>query len=95
MGTSAATVCGSGLVLDDSGPVYVVDVVSDAQIAGCGANGRSVRFYFTPTGSSGGRLATQTGTWTGAGPKALNLTLGAELERKGIIQLVASDKTNY
>jgi len=92
-GTS--TVCGTGTVLNSGGPVYVVDVVSNAQTTGCGVNGRSVRFYFTPTASAGGRLASETATWTGAGPKQQNLTLGAELVVRGRIPLVASDKVNF
>ena len=92
---SNSTVCGNGSVQNDaSGPVYVVDVVSDSQRSGCGKAGRQVRFYFSPAGASAGRLAAETGTWNSPGPKLQNLTLGAELttHRYGI--LVASDKSN-
>jgi hypothetical protein len=91
---SNSTVCGAGTVQDVSGPVYVVDVVSDAQIKGCGKSGRSVRFYFTPQGSTGGRLAGETASWSGAGPKQQDVTLGAALTQRRYGVLVASDKTN-
>ena len=85
-------VCGSGTVQDVNGPVYVVDVVSDSQIKGCGKNGRTVMFYFTPTGSQGGRLATETGSWSSAGPKLQSLTLGPPLTQRRYTVFVASDK---
>ena len=92
---SNSTVCGVGAVQNDaSGPVYVVDVVSDAQRSGCGKAGRQVRFYFSPVGAASGRLANETGTWTVAGPKLQNLTLGAALTTKRYGILVASDKSN-
>ncbi len=92
---STSTVCGAGIVQTDAGaPVYVVDVVSDSQRAGCGRSGRSVRFYFTPSGGQGGRLANESASWTGAGPKIQALTLGAPLTQRRFGVQVASDKTN-
>lgn len=78
---STSVTCGSGMVGTDGGQtVYVVDVVHESQKQGCGAVGRSVRFYF-PSGNPGigGRLAAETGTWTGSGPVQLNLTAGPQL----------------
>lgn len=93
---SVSTVCGTGSVQNDAGgPVYVVDVVSDAQRPGCGKPGRTVQFYFTPFGGTNGRLAVETGTWpASAGPKAQNLTLGAPLTEKRIAVHVAKDGVN-
>ena len=92
---ATSTVCGSGVVQNDaSGPVYVVDVVSDSQRAGCGRSGRQVRFYFTPSGATGGKMASESGTWDKAGPKLQNLTLGAPLGIRLYGTLVASDKSN-
>lgn len=93
-GTS--TVCGVGQVLEDGGKtVYVVDVAAQSQIAGCGATGRQIRFYFAPTGNTAGRLASQAATWTGAGPRNQNLTAGAELQRRGYAPSTASDGLFY
>ena len=92
---NTSTVCGAGSVVSDSGStVFVVDVVSDSQRAGCGANGRTIRFYVTPTSpTTGGRLANESATWTGAGPKQQALTLGAALSIVKPIPFVASDGT--
>lgn len=92
---STSTVCGSGVVTtDNSKSVYVVDVVSQEQRAGCGASGRQVRFYFTPTSSAtGGRLANETGTWA-QGPRNQNLTQGSPLTVVRPAPMVASDGTN-
>lgn len=92
---SSSTVCGAGSVVSDSGStVFVVDVISDSQRAGCGANGRTIRFYVTPTSpTTGGRLANESATWTGAGPKQQALTLGAALSIVKPIPFVASDGT--
>ena len=49
--------------------LYVVDVVSDSQVAGCGTDGATVTFLIA------GRPADQTGEWK-AGPNVLNLTAG-------------------
>lgn len=90
-----STVCGAGSVLSDaSGVVYVVDVASNAQIPGCGASGRQVQFYFTPTPSQPGKLANETASWTGAGPKQQALTPGKALTLKQSTPMVASDKSN-
>jgi hypothetical protein len=75
--------------------VYVVDVITDAQRTGCGANGRQIRFYFTPTSSSAGRLANETANWSGAGAKTQSLTPGAPLTQFRTATMLASDKTNY
>ncbi|MFN0145532.1 MAG: hypothetical protein ACKVT1_03400 [Dehalococcoidia bacterium] len=87
-----STFCGAGSVQDVNGPKYVVDVVSDSQTKGCGRNGRTVRFYFTPAGGQGGRLAGETGTWSAAGPKEQSLTLGAPLTERRYTVFVASDR---
>lgn len=50
--------------------LYVVDVVSDSQVPGCGTEGATVTFLIA------GRPADQTGEWN-AGPNVLNLTAGA------------------
>src|SRR5687767_3058101 len=42
--------CGDGRVLQDGANlVYVIDVIQNAQKAGCGAAGRTIQFYFTPS----------------------------------------------
>ncbi|GMV84145.1 MAG: hypothetical protein AMXMBFR80_00030 [Dehalococcoidia bacterium] len=50
--------------------VYVVDVVSESQIAGCGANGRDIRVKI------GDRFASQTVKWN-PGPVQLDVTFGS------------------
>jgi hypothetical protein len=71
--------------------VYVVDVVADAQTPGCGKAGRSVQFYFTPVGSTGGRLATGSLAWEEAGPRPHDLALGAPLTARASLPQVARD----
>ncbi|MCK9520280.1 MAG: hypothetical protein M0R74_14835 [Dehalococcoidia bacterium] len=89
---STSTVCGTGEVLLDGGkPVYVVDVVANSQINGCGAAGRTIRFYFTPHGGAGGRLGNETAGWSGAGATKRDLTAGPELQRAGQLPVLASD----
>lgn len=90
---TTSTVCGDGAVLTDGGStVYVVDVVADAQKAGCGKAGRTVMFYFTPTGGSAGRLATGSAAWTGPGPAPQSLTLGAALSASKLaVPMAAKD----
>lgn len=89
---STSTVCGTGEVLSDNGqPVYVVDVAANSQISGCGAAGRTIRFYFTPQGNAGGRLANETASWSGAGATSRNLTPGPALQRAGQLPILASD----
>jgi hypothetical protein len=88
--------CGDGKVLQDGGSmVYVVDVVQNAQKAGCGQAGRTIQFYFTPSGGNPGRLANETANWADPGPpKQQNLTLGPSLTHKGFAQTVARDGIN-
>jgi hypothetical protein len=93
-GTGSQQACGAGNVLTDGGnTVYVVDVVADAQRLGCGKAGRTVTFYFTPNGGSGGRVSTDTPSpWAGPGPVAKNITgVSAPLGRSGLAPLVSSD----
>jgi len=93
---SASATCGAGIVsTDGSATVYVVDVVADAQQTGCGKAGAKVSFYFTPTSGGGGRLATDTFDWNGAGPANKNITnLGSALTRRGAGILLAKDGTS-
>jgi len=92
---SASATCGSGAVVTEGGQtVYVVDVVTDAQVSGCGANGRQIRFYFAPPSPTGGRMASQTATWTGAGAFQLNLTAGTSLTNTVFAPYAARDGTN-
>jgi hypothetical protein len=89
------TACGAGNVMTDtasSSTVYVVDVVADAQRAGCGKSGSTISFYFTPTAGQSGRLATDSFAWTGAGPAQHNITtLGPSLTNRRVAPHVASD----
>jgi hypothetical protein len=84
--------CGVGATLSEgSGVVYVVDVISDSQLAGCGAPGRTVQFYFV----GNRQMATDTASWTGAGPSQKNLTgLGPQLTPRNYGPQVAKDGTN-
>ena len=95
----SSTVCGAGAALTDSqsgNTVYVVDVAADGQIPGCGKADRTVMFYFTPTSSSSGRLATDVISWSGAGPVNQDLTgLGPQLTRVGIAPQAASDGQTF
>lgn len=90
-GTSSQ-VCGDGATTNDtSGVVYVVDVVANAQKAGCGQAGRTVQFYFV----GAKRLATDTAAWAGPGPVEKNLTgLGNTLTPKNRAPQVARDGSN-
>lgn len=74
--------CGTGRVLTDSGQlVYVVDVVTDDQISGCGASGRTIRFYIAPKKpGGGGKFASQTANWQSAGAHQQNLSAGNPLQ---------------
>lgn len=89
---SSSQTCGVGqTVADGSGVAYVVDVIADSQLAGCGAPGRTVQFYFI----GNRQMATTTGTWSGAGPTQLNLTgLGSPLSVRNYGPQVAKDGTN-
>jgi hypothetical protein len=94
-GTNSQT-CGQEEVLQDGGNlVYVVDVIHNSQLAGCGQAGRQIRFYFTPVGANPGRLANETVNWSAAGaPKEQNLTLGPALSIRGTVPTLARDGTN-
>jgi hypothetical protein len=89
---SASAVCGDGVTTSDaSGVVYVVDVVADAQIAGCGKTGRTVQFYFV----SKRQLGTDTAAWSGPGPAQKDLSgLGSVLTPKASAPNVAKDGVN-
>jgi hypothetical protein len=88
--------CGNGTVQSQSGEiVYVVSVASDSQKAGCGAPGRTVRFYLTGPAGQPGKLVTTTATWSGPGPALQNLTAGPALTIRGYVQLLASDGPIY
>jgi len=91
---STSTVCGDGIVTTDAGvTVYVVDVIADAQRAGCGKAGRQVMFYFTPIGGTGGRVSTNAVAWAGPGPSSQALTLGGALTKRASTPLLAKDGT--
>lgn len=82
--------CGQGLVVDDGGPKFVVDVVAESQVAGCGAAGRSVSFYFAPTApGQGGRKGNATVSWEQATAKQANQTLGQPLQVRAALPLVS------
>lgn len=83
---STTVVCGEGTVATEgSQTVYVVDVVHESQRQGCGASGRSVRFYFPGSPPSApGRLAAETGTWN-MGPVERNLTVGTQLNNTVVV----------
>jgi hypothetical protein len=85
--------CGAGKVLQDgANPVYVVQVITEEQRPGCGRSGRTIRFYIGPSGATAGRLANESASWQGAGPRQLNITAGGSLQARTIAALVASDK---
>jgi len=89
---ASSMVCGDGVTTSDaSGTVYVVDVVADAQILGCGKAGRTVQFYFVGARA----LAVGAAQWSGPGPAAFNLTtLGPTLTPKNRAPQVAKDGVN-
>lgn len=90
-GTASQT-CGVGqTIADSSGVVFVVDVAAEAQTAGCGATGRTVQFYF----AGNKQLATDTASWTGAGPSQKDLTnLGPQLTTRAAAPQLAKDGVN-
>ncbi len=89
---TTSTVCGDGIVTTDAGaPVYVVDVIADAQRTGCGKAGRQVMFYFTPIGGAGGRVSTNAVAWAGPGPSSQALTLGAPVTARASAPMLAKD----
>ena|GEM_PF-4862432 len=78
------TNCGTATVAQEgSNAVYVIDVLDERQLPGCGAPGRSVRFYLVPPGEAG-RFAVESGTWEGPGPVELDLTAGPPLGREAV-----------
>lgn len=89
---ASSQVCGDGATLSDpSGTVYVVDVVANAQIAGCGQAGRTVQFYFV----AAKRLSTDTAAWSGPGPAQKDLVnLGPALTTRNVLPHVAKDGVN-
>ncbi len=88
---SSSQVCGDGITVADAGGSYVVDVVADAQIAGCGRAGRTVVFYFVGQKA----LANDSAAWTGPGPAEKNLTtLGPSLTTRNRLPHVAKDGVN-
>ena len=90
---NSSQVCGDGVTAaDSSGVVYVVDVVADAQILGCGRAGRTVQFYFvTPKA-----LAVGSAAWAPPGPAPINnlTTLGPSLPKRNSLPHLAKDGVN-
>ena len=88
---SSSQVCGDGITVADGGGSYVVDVVADAQVAGCGRTGRTVMFYFVGKKA----LSTDTAAWTGPGPALKDLTnLGPSVTARNTLPHVAKDGSN-
>ena len=90
---SSATTCGDGVtVADTSGIVYVVEVVADAQVLGCGKAGRTVQFYFVGKR----QMSTDSAPWTGPGPAPQKdlVGLGPVLTPKNRLPHVARDGVN-
>ena len=88
---TASQVCGDGITVADNGGSYVVDVVADAQIAGCGRAGRTVMFYFVGKKA----LSTDTAAWTGPGPALKDLSgLGTPVTTRNRLPHVAKDGVN-
>jgi hypothetical protein len=71
-GTWTATEASPEYGIESGDSMYVVDVVSDGQVPGCGTDGAIVTFLV------GGRPAQQRGLWI-AGANPLNLTAGTPL----------------
>lgn len=91
---SGSQTCGDGAVVAGEGgaPSYVVDVIQDAQKSGCGKAGRTIRFYFTPTGGNPGRLGNESAAWGEPGaPKQQNITLGASLTNRKFLPTTSRD----
>jgi hypothetical protein len=68
-GTWTATEANAEYNIESGDSLYVVDVVSDSQVPGCGTDGATVTFLISE------RPAHQRGLWK-AGSNALNLTAG-------------------
>jgi hypothetical protein len=88
-----STTCGASKVIDSGGPVFALDVLSDAHIPGCAAPGRTVRFYIPPANSTQpGRMAAESATIPNSfSAVQRNLTLGDSLTVKRIGVQVATD----
>ena len=88
-----STACGRGAVVNDAtaGLVYVIDVASDSQVAGCGKSGRNVTFYFPPAGGQGGRVSANSAPWQDAGPRPFSITLGTALAPRNVAAQAAKD----
>ena len=85
IGSGASTrFCGAGDVMndDEDGIVYVVDVEQESTLSGCGASGRQIRLYFTPTAGAPGAFATQTLAWQPAGAEEQDVTLGTPFSNR-------------
>jgi hypothetical protein len=89
--------CGGGsVVVVDGTPNYVVDVVTDSQIPGCGLGGRQIKLYF-PSITGTGYFSTTTTAWQSAGaPRVFNVTLGGpELTNHNMAVMSAKDGLWY
>lgn len=89
------TYCGSGAVVNKTGGGvgYVVQVASQTQTPGCGAAGRTIRLYFSPSAyGQQGRFSTQTFSWVGTAGVATsqNATMGDGLQIRGVIPGIAA-----
>lgn len=75
------TTCGAGVVLSSGGStVYAVQVIADSQRAGCGAPGRTILFYLTPSSpGAGGKMANETATWPTGDTQQRSLTASSTL----------------
>jgi hypothetical protein len=88
-----STTCGASRIIDSSGPVYALDLISESQTPGCGASGRTVQFYISPANPTApGRMATESATIPSAfGAVERNLTPGLSLPTKRVGVYVATD----
>jgi hypothetical protein len=94
--TTGANCTGLGGVVSSGGSTrFVVQVISDAQVDGCGVQGQSmtVLLYFPPNSpATGGSLATITLTWSsGTLSSEQNVTPGAPLQVRARMPQVAKD----
>lgn len=94
---STGASCGRGSVISDSGSTYyVVDVVADSQVTGCGTSGSTMTLalYFAPSApGTGGRVATVNVTWSVSGTKQ-DASPGSPLPITGIASELARDGVN-
>ncbi len=89
------TYCGSGAVVNKTGGGvgFAVQIASQTQTPGCGASGRTVRLYFSPSAYGlSGKFATQTFNWVGPVGTATsqNVTLGDGLTIRGVVPAIAA-----